>query len=243
MELVLVPGLRLGMVDARGRGPRRLDGTGPPLLVASAANELEHAEREARALLECFPDAHLLTGAEASAGEFLHRARQAAWIHFAGHGLFRADAPHESALRFTDRWLTAGEMAGLELAASWVTLSACQTARALVRPGEEWFGIARALLLAGARRVIASQWDVEDEAAAPLMIDLYRRVAAGDPLERALALAQSSQARDGRHPFEWSGFVLLGSPTAPGSGRARGDPDSKDEACFSATSPASGGLV
>ena len=38
----------------------------------------------------------------------------------------------------------------VSLSARWVTLSACHTARALLRPGEEWFGLARAFMLAGA---------------------------------------------------------------------------------------------
>src|SRR5437667_12900489 len=55
--------------------------------------------------------------------------------------------PHESARRLD----------ALRLAARGVALSACQTARALVRPGEEWFGFPRSLLLAGAGAVLRSE--------------------------------------------------------------------------------------
>jgi CHAT domain-containing protein len=91
-------------------------------------------------------------------------------------------------------------------------LSACQTARASVRPGEEWFGLARALLLCGAGAVVASQWDVEDVAAVRLMADMYARLAAGDPLGTALAWAQARRREDRAHPFDWAGFVTLGGP-------------------------------
>jgi hypothetical protein len=93
-----------------------------------------------------------------------------------------------------------------------VTLSACHTARALVRPGEEWFGLARAFLLAGASAVVAAQWDVDDEATARLMSDLYARLATGTPLARALAEAQAARALAGEHPIDWAGFAVLGGP-------------------------------
>jgi len=167
-------------------------------------------ERETRALAERFPGARLLAGRDATAGRFLEAAPGAPWIHFAGHGHFRADAPHESALRFADRWLLADELAALRLRASWVGLSACQSARALVRPGEEWFGLARSFLLSGARAILASQWDIEDAAAAALVVELYGLLAAGRSLQQALSGAQAARLHCGAHPLEWAGFVILG---------------------------------
>jgi CHAT domain-containing protein len=185
--------------------------------VASDAGELENVAPETRAVLEAFPGARLLAGAEATAGRLLELCRHAPWIHFAGHGIYRADAPQHSGLRLADRWVLAGELAGMSLRARWIALSACQTARALVEPGEEWFGLARGLLLAGARRVLAAQWDVADEAAARLMAGIYGRLHHGATLPAALRGAQAEAARAGAHPLDWAGFVLLGSPLpAPG---------------------------
>ena len=122
-----------------------------------------------------------------------------------------------------DRWLLAGELAGLDLRARWVTLSACHSARALVRPGEEWFGLARSFLLSGAAAVVAAQWDVDDEATALLMSDLYTRLASGIPLARSLAGAQWARAAAGEHALDWAGFAVLGGPRilADHSGRHR----------------------
>src|SRR5204863_3946357 len=91
-------------------------------------------------------------------------------------------------------------------------LSACQTARALVRPGEEWFGLARTLLLAGSGAVVASQWDLDDAAAARLMGALYRRLGAGEALGPALSHVQADAHRDGVHPLHWAGCVRLAGP-------------------------------
>ncbi len=214
MEVLVVPGLRLSTVGPaasarRTPGEHRFDA---PVVIAADTGDLENVERETRAVVDRFPGARLLVGAEATAGRFLELAPRAPWIHFAGHGHFRAEAPHESALRFADRWLLAAELAELRLAASWVGLSACQTARALVSPGEEWFGLVRSFLLSGAGRVLASHWDVGDEATAALMADLYRRLADGHTLGGALSGAQAARMRQGAHPLEWAGFVVLGGP-------------------------------
>lgn len=206
-ESVVVPGLRLGMV----RPTHTLPSTAP-LVVAVDAGELDAVQGETAAVLAAFPGATVLSGADATADRFLELAPRADWIHFAGHGGWRADAPEASGLRLHDRWLLAGELADISLSARWVTLSACHTARALVRPGEEWFGLARAFLLAGAAAVVAAQWDVDDEATARLMSDLYARLAQGTTLPRALAGAQAACATAGEHPIDWAGFAVLGGP-------------------------------
>ena len=206
--LVMVPGLRLALTRHAVTAPTRA----APLVVAVDAGNLAAVARETDAVVAAFPGARLLTGAEATAEHFLELAEHAPWIHFAGHGGWRADAPQESGLRLADRWLLAGELAGHSLAARWVTLSACHTARALVRPGEEWFGLARSFLLAGAGAVVAAQWDVEDEATAVLMSDLYTRLAAGRPIAAALAQTQAARLHEGAHPLDWAGFVVLAGP-------------------------------
>ena len=222
VDLVVIPGLRLGLPRARPAAADGLDGPGPaarrggegrPLVVAADAGELESVEPETRAVLEAFADARLLSGAQATAERLLALAPRAPWLHFAGHGLYRADAPQESGLKLADRWLLAGELAELTLRARWVALSACQTARSLVRPGEEWFGLARSFLIAGARAVLASQWDITDEAAAQLMGGVYRGLRAGGSLAGALRVAQAARAAGGAHPLDWAGFVVLGGPS------------------------------
>jgi tetratricopeptide (TPR) repeat protein len=216
MELVVVPGLRLGLSRAA-----RLRPGGAPLVVASDSGELESVRAETERVAAAFPGAVRLEGAQATAEAFLRLVGSAAWVHFAGHGLYRADSPHRSGLRLADRWVTAEELEDLDLSARWMSLSACQTARALLRPGEEWFGLARTLLMGGAGAVVASQWDIEDAAAARLMSDLYPRLAGGAGLGAALAAVQAGLFREGIHPLSWAGFVVLGGPGA-GSVSERG---------------------
>src|SRR5262249_30396447 len=158
------------------------------LVVAVGADELENVDVEARAVLTALPGARLLAGAEATAAQFKEMAPSASWLHLAGHGIYQAG---RSGLRLHDRWLLAEELDELRLGARGVALSACQTARALVRPGEEWFGFTRSLLLSGVGAVLAAQWDVQDEAAARFMGETYRSLAAGKPLGAAVASTQA----------------------------------------------------
>ncbi len=212
--LVIAPGLRSVM------GAARETAGGPGLVVAVDTGDLAAIEAETASVIASFPGAHVLSGSEATVARFRELAPRAGWIHFAGHGAFRADAPERSGLRLFDRWLLSTELAALRLSARWVTLSACQTARALVRPGEEWFGLSRTLLLAGANAVVAAQWDVEDASTALLMEGLYRRLATGADVPRALAAEQGERAASGEHPLDWAGFVTLGGPRALGASRS-----------------------
>ena len=205
-ELALVPGLRLGLASH----PRRV-ASGPAMVVAVGAEGLENVMVEAEAVRAALPGAVLLAGAEATAERFMGLAPDAPWVHFAGHGVYQAG---RSGLRLHDRWLLAEEMDDMRLAARGVALSACQTARALVRPGEEWFGFPRSLLLSGAGAVLAAQWDVDDLAAARFMGEVYRRLAAGAALGEAVASTQAQLAASGVHPLDWAGFVVLGGPNA-----------------------------
>ena len=83
-----------------------------------------------------------------------------------------------------------------------------------MRPGDEWFGLPRAILRAGARAVIASQWDVDDAATAGLMGDVYASLSGGADPAHALASAQAAARAARVHPLDWAGFVVLGGPAA-----------------------------
>jgi CHAT domain-containing protein len=81
-------------------------------------------------------------------------------------------------------------------------LSACDSARCAVRPGDEILGPAAALLAAGTRTVIAAVNPVADAATGLLMPELHRQLLAGAAAGRALAAASVAA---GVH-----GFVCLG---------------------------------
>ncbi|HEV8151176.1 MAG TPA: CHAT domain-containing protein, partial [Gemmatimonadales bacterium] len=79
--------------------------------------------------------------------------------------------------------------------------------------GDDWVGLTRAFLSAGARHVVATLWPVEDRATAVLMERFYRAFGTGSDPAAALARAQRDllRAPTSAHPFYWAGFVTVGS--------------------------------
>jgi len=150
-------------------------------------------------------------------------------VAFATHGLLADGLPglDEPALVFTppdapsdvdDALLKASEAAQLELSASLVILSACDTAGGDGTPGAEGLsGLARAFIYAGARAILVSHWPVDDHAARVLTTGMLTRMRGADPASRAEALRASALAvlddtRETRfaHPRIWAPFVVVG---------------------------------
>lgn len=145
-------------------------------------------------------------------------------MHFATHGLVSARAPSRSALVLShapgdgeDGFLQAREIYQMRLSCDLVVLSACQTARGESTPGDGVQGLAQAFLHAGARSVVASLWNVNDERTATFMAAFYRHLAEHGSRAEALRaakldlLAQSSTAA----PRFWAPFVLIGEDVGP----------------------------
>src|SRR5439155_1892488 len=65
------------------------------------------------------------------------------------------------------------------LKAELVVLSACETGRGKNVRGEGIVGLTRALQYAGARSIVASQWEVPDASTARLMVAFHRKLRAG----------------------------------------------------------------
>src|SRR3712207_1269883 len=125
------------------------------------------------------PGAEVLSDEHATIGALQNAASGCRILHLACHGLFRADNPMFSSLKLDDGWLTAADVMQLDLAGSFVTLSACESGRNEVFAGDELIGLARAFLGVGASTLVVSLWLVQDEATASLMEKYYERLRAG----------------------------------------------------------------
>ncbi|MBN1414584.1 MAG: CHAT domain-containing protein [Bacteroidales bacterium] len=136
------------------------------------------------------------------------------YIHFATHGLMDAKQPLYSFLLFAptetdDGFLTVNEVFGLNLNASLVTLSACQTGLGDLSQGDELIGLSRAFLYAGTPAVIVSLWSVADQPTALLMKTFYENLKLRSPQE-ALSMAQREVMKQYPAPFYWAPFQLIG---------------------------------
>jgi len=143
-------------------------------------------------------------------------------VHFATHGLLNGDHPELSgiALSLVDQtgrpqngFLRLHDIYNLHLPAELVVLSACDTGLGKDIKGEGLVGLARGFMYAGAARVVASLWKVDDEATSVLMTHFYRLMLEdGKPAAAALREAQLTIWKDQRWtaPYYWGAFVLQG---------------------------------
>ena len=115
-----------------------------------------------------------------------------------------------------DGILTALEASGLDLwGTQLVVLSACETGVGKVTEGDGVHGLRRALVIAGARALVMSLWQVDDSATRKLMTGYYKRLEQGEGRSEALRQVQLEMLRSGRysHPYYWAAFVPSGDWT------------------------------
>jgi len=109
-----------------------------------------------------------------------------------------------------DGSLTVAEVYGLRLNADLVTLSACETGLGKAMSGDDLIGMTRGFLYAGSSNIVASLWEVEDEATGELMKQFYRNLFAGQSKKEALRQAQLSLWARFPNPLYWAAFYLTG---------------------------------
>jgi CHAT domain-containing protein len=118
-----------------------------------------------------------------------------------------------------DGFLTLPEIYALNLkGCEAAILSACQTNYGPQQRGEGVWALSRGFLVAGSRRVIASNWLADDAAAASLVSifcsHLAKQRQANEPLDYAKALHEAKRwvrkQEKWRQPYYWGSFVLIG---------------------------------
>jgi len=158
--------------------------------------------------------------------------RRRAWrvLHLATFGILNKHNPLFSYVELAsggghDGRLEVHEIFGLNLTADLVVLSACQTgigsgSLADVPAADDWVGLNRAFLQAGASRIVATLWSVEDWSTASFMDRFYGEYSTGGDPVRALADAQRAALATSAtaHPFAWAGFIIVGGAVHAGPG-------------------------
>ena len=163
--------------------------------------DLPFARREAREVA-----ARLSTTAQlgdAATRAALHRG---GYLHFAGHGRLVAEDPWQVGLQLADGPLTLDDLLVSPLGFGRVVLSGCETgARARLGRARR-VGLVDAMVLSGARSVVAARTEVDDEDTRAFFAAFYDAGGKDDPAGalRAVARAQPELARPfyvaGVHP-------------------------------------------
>jgi CHAT domain-containing protein/Tfp pilus assembly protein PilF len=145
-------------------------------------------------------------------------------VHFSTHALLNVERPDLSGIVLSlvdeqgnpqDGFLQLYEIYNLNLPVELVVLSACQTALGREVKGEGLISLMRGFMSAGARRVAATLWEVDDEATTELMRQFYLNMLRDRRQTVPAALRSAQLSLHGRkdrwgNPFYWAGFVVQG---------------------------------
>ena len=112
-----------------------------------------------------------------------------------------------------DGILTAQEISTLDLRGlDLVVLSACQTGLGDIVSGEGVFGLQRGFKMAGAKTIVMSLWNVNDESTMKMMTSFYRHYLEGMSKEKAFRAALDELRKDFSSQQErpdWASFIML----------------------------------
>ncbi|HYL81516.1 MAG TPA: CHAT domain-containing protein, partial [Candidatus Acidoferrum sp.] len=176
---------------------------------------LRYAQREAQGIASLFPESALVTGKAATKATSREEIRRHSVLHFATHAEFDEADPLGSSLLLAstggeESRLEVQEIFGLDLHASLVVLSACETALGKLTRGDELTGLTRAFIYAGAPSVITTLWQVNDRASYELMREFYRILKTGEEKAEALRHAQLAIMDKYPRPYYWAAYQLTG---------------------------------
>jgi CHAT domain-containing protein len=143
-------------------------------------------------------------------------------VHFATHSLLNDEHPELSGvvLSLVDRngrpqngFLRLYDIYNLRLGADLVVLSACRTALGQEIKGEGLIGLTRGFLYAGAPRVVATLWEIDDRTTAEAMKKFYEgMLGRGERPAEALRAAQIAlwRTKGWDAPYYWAALTLEG---------------------------------
>lgn len=144
-------------------------------------------------------------------------------IHFAAHGFLSNAHPKLSGIVLSlvdeqgnpqDGFLRLNEIYNMKLRADMVVLSACQTALGKQIKGEGIIGLTRGFMYAGAARVTATLWRVDDNATSQFMKRFYGEMLTRRRLRASAALRAAQlhmmERTQWKSAYYWAAFVLQG---------------------------------
>ena len=195
---------------------KRSSETGGLVALGNPTLDLKAAQTEVETITPLYNTSPWV-GYQATESQFWAQAKQAEILHVATHSDFNPINPLFSSLKFApsdthDGRLEVHEIYGLDLTenTNLVVLSACQSQVGTISNGDEIISLHRAFMYAGTPSIVASLWNVDDEATSILMEYFYRNIQDGMNYAESLQKAQIKVSEEYAHPYYWAGFVLTG---------------------------------
>ena len=152
---------------------------------------------------------------KASKYNFLKNTTSSKIIHLATH----ASSIGNPQIHFQDSILQLHELYTYKNNADLVVLSACETNIGEVKKGEGTLNLARGFFYSGAKSVISSLWNVNDQSTSYLMKEFYTNLSSGKSKISSISEAKRSYLQQHqlseRSPYYWASFVLIGDAETP----------------------------
>lgn len=131
------------------------------------------------------------------------------FIHFAGHCHFHSKNPRRSFLQLNNQRVYLGQIARWRLENTpFINLAACQSGQTALDAGNEPYGFVVSAIAAGASTVLASLWEIDDQATGNWMNAFYANIHKGLAFAYRQACLEVMQTMP--QPYFWSGFALVG---------------------------------
>jgi CHAT domain-containing protein len=198
-----------------------------PAPMLPGGTELMYAADEVAAVKRLFGDqASVGVGQEATETRVKGAAGNVDLLHLATHYAVDERDPMRSALDFApsatdDGRLEVREVMGLGVGADLVVVSGCSTANGEIAgecpAGDDWVGLTRAFLHAGAPSVLGTLWPVNDRSSARFMDRFYDFLPAAGKggavaaAQRDMLAGRIRGGADLQDPYFWAPFVLIGA--------------------------------
>jgi len=129
-------------------------------------------------------------------------------IHIAGHaGIDMVDG-RLSWIETPDGRLTSRDLVDMHIRARTLVITGCQTARRLIRPGDEWLGLMRAFYMSGATTIVSALWNIRDESARRFSSEFYSHFDGQNAPWAAQRACESLRVWQ-THPYFWAGFGVF----------------------------------
>ncbi|MEZ5024740.1 MAG: CHAT domain-containing tetratricopeptide repeat protein [Chitinophagales bacterium] len=164
-----------------------------------------------------------LIGEAASETNVLKSLNNNSIIHFATHAIANEEDPLRSKLVLAkdlgenenDGYLHAYEFYNLSLQSELAVLTACESGIGNIQKGEGMISLAYSMNFAGCPSVIMSLWKIDEKTNTEITSYFYKYLAKGETINSALRLAKLDYLDKAngtlKHPFYWSGLVLMGN--------------------------------
>ncbi|MFK7906475.1 MAG: CHAT domain-containing protein, partial [Chitinophagales bacterium] len=176
---------------------------------------LEGSEREVEQLREMMNGTVFLKE-EASKQNFMENGANGRILHLATHACLSEEDPMFNTIHFVNDYLSTYELFNIRLDVDLAILSACNTGSGTLVRGEGIMSLSRGFLYAGCPSIVTSLWNVNDNAAVDIMLNLHANLMEGQSKNDALRSAklQYLQNKPNRlsAPYFWATFVHIGNP-------------------------------